>query len=227
MPSLHWIWKDKVVNHHLEVPYRILEKQYTFTEHPPRPVLRDTPQEGKKKSENKIIHGDNLDALKSLLPEYEGKVKCIYIDPPYNTGNEWWVYNDNVSDPKLKKWLNKVVGKEWEDLTRHDKWLCMMYPRLKLLHKLLSQDGIIVLNIDEYEVNTLSLLMHEIFWRNNNLWTIVWDKKNPKWDSKWIAVQHESILVYAKEKNCIAELKRQKKNADKMMKKAEDLFIVY
>ena len=90
-----------------------------------------------------IIHGDNLDALKALLPRYEGKVKCIYIDPPYNTGNEGWVYNDNVNDPKIRKWLGEVVGKEGEDLTRHDTWLCMMYPRLKLLQKLLAEDGAI------------------------------------------------------------------------------------
>jgi adenine-specific DNA-methyltransferase len=125
MPSLHWIGKEKVINHHLEVPYRVLNHVYTFNE--------------QKDSGNKIIHGDNLEALKSLLPEYEGKIKCIYIDPPYNTGNEGWVYNDNVNDPKIKKWLGQVVGKEAEDLTRHDKWLCMMYPRLKLLHKLLAE----------------------------------------------------------------------------------------
>ena len=83
-------------------------------------------------SENMIIHGDNLEALKSLLPKYEGKVKCIYIDPPYNTGNEGWVYNDSVNSPQIKKWLGEVVGKKEEDLSRHDKWLCMMYPRLRL-----------------------------------------------------------------------------------------------
>ena len=94
MPTLNWIGKDKVINHHQHVPYKILEKQYTYKDG----------QESDAPSENKIIHGDNLEALKSLLPEYEGKVKCIYIDPPYNTGNEGWVYNDNVNDPKLKKW---------------------------------------------------------------------------------------------------------------------------
>lgn len=78
---------------------------------------------------NRIIHGDNLEALKALLPEFEGRVQCIYIDPPYNTGNVGWVYNDNVNDPRTKKWLHQVVGKEGEDLSRHDKWLCMMYPR--------------------------------------------------------------------------------------------------
>ena len=185
MPTLHWIWKDKVVNHHLEVPYRILQKQYTFGD--------------VEKSENKIIHGDNLDALKSLLPEYEGKVKCIYIDPPYNTGNEWWVYNDNVSDPKLKKWLHQVVGKEWEDLTRHDKWLCMMYPRLKLLHKLLADDGAIFVSIDDNEQANLKLIMDEIFWGNNFVRNIIWHKRYAASnDSKWIPDMHDFIICYRK-----------------------------
>jgi adenine-specific DNA-methyltransferase len=117
VPSLNWIGKEKVVNHHRDVPFRVLEPSHTY---------------GVADTGNMIIHGDNLDALKALLPEYEGRIKCIYIDPPYNTGNEGWVYNDNVNDLKIKKWLGEVVGKEGEDLSRHDKWLCMMYPRLKL-----------------------------------------------------------------------------------------------
>lgn len=149
MPTLNWIGKDKVINHHLDVPYRVLEKQYTYNS--------DTD------SENKIIHGDNLEALKSLLPEYEGRIKCIYIDPPYNTGNEGWVYNDNVNDPKIKKWLGEVVGKESEDLTRHDKWLCMMYPRLKLLYRLLHKDGSLIISIGNHELNNLILICREIF----------------------------------------------------------------
>ena len=119
MPTLEWIGKEKVVNHHLDVPYRVLERNYSFDE--------NGQHEEDNGSENMIIRGDNLEALKSLLPQYEGKVKCIYIDPPYNTGNEGWVYNDNVNDPHIKAWLNKTVGKEGEDLSRHDKWLCMMY----------------------------------------------------------------------------------------------------
>lgn len=143
MPTLHWIGKDKIINHHQEVPYKVLNHEYGFSEN------------GKTKTSiatgNLIINGDNLEALKSLLPKYEGKVNCIYIDPPYNTGNESWVYNDNVNSPQIKKWLGKVVGKESEDLTRHDKWLCMMYPRLKLLHKLLAKDGAIFISIDDNE----------------------------------------------------------------------------
>ena len=120
---------ELVINHANDVPFHVLERKYSFDS--------NGKHENDICSENKIIHGDNLIALKSLLPEYEGKIKCIYIDPPYNTGNEGWIYNDNVNDPKIKKWLGEVVGKEGEDLSRHDKWLCMMYPRLKLLRRLL------------------------------------------------------------------------------------------
>ena len=155
MPTLNWIGKDKVLNHHLEVPFHVLERQYSFDE------------EGKHEEdngrENMIIHGDNLLALKSLLPKYEGKIKCIYIDPPYNTGNENWVYNDNVNDPQIQRWLHQVVGKEGEDLSRHDKWLCMMYPRLKLLQRLLADDGVIFISIDVFEYAHLKCIMDEIF----------------------------------------------------------------
>lgn len=156
MPTLNWIGKDKVVNHHRDVPYRILEHQYGFS-------AENGKQKDSTDSGNKIIHGDNLEALKSLLPEYEGKIDCIYIDPPYNTGNENWVYNDNVNDPKIKKWLHQVVGKEGDDLTRHDKWLCMMYPRIKLLNQLLSKNGVLTISISYHEVFNLVLLLKEIF----------------------------------------------------------------
>ena len=152
MPTLEWIGKDKVVNHHLEVPYRVLEEQYTYNA---------------GTSENMIICGDNLEALKALLPRYEGKVKCIYIDPPYNTGEEGWVYNDNVNDPQIRKWLGEVVGKEGEDLSRYDKWLCMMHPRLKLLQRLLADNGVIFINIGEDEHANLKLVCDEIFGARN------------------------------------------------------------
>ena len=156
MPTLHWIGKDKVINHHMDVPYKVLEHSYGFD--------NGTQAETATKSGNKIIHGDNLEALKSLLPEYEGRINCIYIDPPYNTGNETWVYNDSVNDPRFKKWMKEVVGKEGDDLSRHDKWCCMMYPRLKLLHKLLSDEGgIIFVSIDDNELANLKVLMDEIF----------------------------------------------------------------
>ena len=104
-----------------------------------------------------LVEGDNLLALKALLPRYADQVKCIYIDPPYNTGNENWVYNDNVNDPAIKAWLGKVVGKEAEDLSRHDKWLCMMYPRLKLLREFLRPDGSLWISIDDTECANLRL----------------------------------------------------------------------
>ena len=163
MPTLEWIGKDKVINHHHEVPFRVLERTYSYDESGRHDDDND--------SENMIIHGDNLEALKALLPRYEGQIKCIYIDPPYNTGNEGWVYNDNVNDPKIRKWLGEVVGKEGEDLTRHDKWLCMMYPRLRLLHKLLSSDGAIFISIDDNEQEYLKAICNEIFGTSNHVAT--------------------------------------------------------
>ncbi len=184
MPSLTWIGKDAVLNHHLDVPYRVLEKKYDFGDGEPG---------------NKIIHGDNLEALKSLLPEYEGRVKCIYIDPPYNTGNENWIYNDNVNSPKIKKWLGQVVGKESEDLTRHDKWLCMMYPRLKLLQKLLSNDGAIFISIDDNEQANLKLVCDEIFGAGNFVADISWQRTySIRNDSKGIPSEVEHIVVYSR-----------------------------
>lgn len=168
MPTLNWIGKEKVVNHHLDVPFRVLGHQYGFTAKGKQPETTN--------SGNKIIHGDNLEALKALLPEYEGKVKCIYIDPPYNTGNEEWRYNDNVNDPRIRQWLHEVVGKEGEDLTRHDKWLCMMYPRLTLLRKLLAEDGTIFISIDDNELANAKLLADEIFGRGNFIEYFSWYK---------------------------------------------------
>ena len=153
MPMLKWAGKDKVVNHHNEVPFRVLERKWEFPGGAQSAAVSD----------NMIIHGDNLAALKSLLPRYEGKVKCIYIDPPYNTGNEGWVYNDNVNDPQIKKWLGEVVGKEGEDFSRHDKWLCMMYPRLRLLQKLLTEDGVLIISIGFQELANLWLICNEMF----------------------------------------------------------------
>ena len=191
MPTLNWIGKDKVVNHHLEVPFHVLERQYSFDA-----KGRHAEDNG---SENMIIHGDNLLALKSLLPKYEGKIKCIYIDPPYNTGNESWVYNDNVNDPQMQRWLHQVVGKEGEDLSRHDKWLCMMYPRLKLLQRLLADDGVIFISIDDNEQANLKLICDEIFGAGNFLATFTWQKKyGPANDAKHVSATHEYIVMYGK-----------------------------
>ena len=191
MPTLEWIGKEKVINHHQEVPFRVLDRQYSFDENG-----QHAEDNG---SENMIIHGDNLDALKALLPRYEGRVKCIYIDPPYNTGNEGWVYNDNVNDPKIKKWLGEVVGKEGEDLSRHDKWLCMMYPRLKLLQKLLAEDGAIFISIDDAEFYNLRSICNEVFGDHNFIATIIWRKNySPKGTAKHFSEDHDYILVFGK-----------------------------
>ncbi|XWW48531.1 site-specific DNA-methyltransferase (plasmid) [Fibrella sp. USSR17] len=203
MPSLHWIGKEKVINHHHDVPYRVLDKQYTFSaEEKPVNEPEIFGKENKtqpKNPSNLIIHGDNLEALKALLPQYAGKVKCIYIDPPYNTGNEGWVYNDNVNDPKIKRWLGQVVGKESEDLSRHDKWLCMMYPRLVLLNKLLDNQGAIFVSIDDNELYDLKLIMDEIFGANNFVTNVIWRKNYaPKSSAKYFSGDHEYLLVYAK-----------------------------
>lgn len=207
MPTLDWIGKEKVINHHRDVPFKILEHKYGFS---------DKSGETKEpvNSGNMIIHGDNLEVLKSLLPQFEGKIKCIYIDPPYNTGNENWVYNDNVNHPKIKKWLGEVVGKEGDDLSRHDKWLCMMYPRLRVLYSLLAKDGVIFISIDNFEYNYLSILLEEIFGRKNLIETIIWKKSyGGGAKSKHIVNLHEYIFCYAKNIEIIPELSLKHNNA--------------
>lgn len=201
MPSLNWIGKDKVLNHHNEVPYRVLNKKYSY---------------GDDDAENMVIHGDNLEALKSLLPKYEGKIKCIYIDPPYNTGNEGWIYNDNVKDPQIAKWLGEVVGKEGDDLSRHDKWLCMMYPRLRLLQKLLSPDGVIFVSIDDIEVSYLRLVMDEIFGKSKFIAQLIWKSRQNK-DNRNItnvSIDHEYVLCYGSKLRGVARKTEQYKNPD-------------
>ena len=208
MPTLNWIGKDKVVSHHQDVPYRVLEHKYGFTAD--RGEQIDPTNSG-----NKIIHGDNLEALKSLLPEYEGRIKCIYIDPPYNTGEEKWAYNDNVNHPKIKKWIGEIVGDDELDLTRHDKWLCMMYPRLKLLSKLLDTDGVIFISIDDNENSRLKLICDEVFGQKSFVTTLVWEKKKKgtHLDKKRISIK-EYIYVYCKDRKkfngLIGEVKSKK-----------------
>ena len=194
MPTLNWIGKKAVLNHDRDVPFHLLEEvpELSF---------------GDKNSGNLIVQGDNLVALKSLLPYYAGKVKCIYIDPPYNTGNENWVYNDNVNDPEIKAWLGNVVGKEAEDLSRHDKWLCMMYPRLKLLREFLRDDGVIFVSIDENEHRYLEILMDEIFGSGNRLSTLIWQNNyGGGAKSKHIVNLHEYILMFAKNINTVGKI---------------------
>ena len=202
MPTLEWIGKNKVINHHLEVPYRVLERQYSYD--------TDGMHIEDNGSENMVIHGDNLSALKSLLPQYEGKIKCIYIDPPYNTGNEGWIYNDNVNDPRILKWLGEVVGKEGEDLSRHDKWLCMMYPRLKLLHR------VIFISIDDIEVTYLRLLMDEIWGKNKFIAQLIWKSRQNK-DNRNItnvSIDHEYVLCYGSKLRGCKRKTEQYKNPD-------------
>ena len=183
MPTLTWSGKDKIVNYADTVPVHVLNKKYNFG----------------GETENKIIHGDNLLALKSLLPLYESKIKCIYIDPPYNTGNEGWIYNDNVNSPQIQKWLGQVVGREGEDFSRHDKWLCMMYPRLKLLKQLLSDDGAIFISIDDNEQNYLRCICDEIFGRQNFLAQVVWERAYaPVNLKKHFSNSHDYLICYAK-----------------------------
>ena len=189
MPTLNWIGKEAVVKHHKEVPFRLLE---------PVPELGCGPAQGTD-SGNLIVQGDNLHALKALLPRYAGRVKCIYIDPPYNTGNEGWAYNDNVNSPEIRRWLGEVVGKEGETLDRHDRWLCMMYPRLVLLKQFLREDGAIFVSIDDNEVATLRLLMDEIFGAGNLLAHFVQQAKDtPGNNSRGVAATHDHLLAFVK-----------------------------
>lgn len=195
MPKLQWIGRDKVINHDLDVPYRPLVHKYGFD-------AKEPEKESYTGSGNIIIHGDNLDAVKSLLPFYKGRIKCIYIDPPYNTGEEKWVYNDNVNDPRIKKWIGNVVGPENEDMSRDDKWLCMMYPRLKVLRMLLKEDGAIFISIDDNELAELKMICNEIFGKRNFVGQWMWYKSStPPNLSKKIKKNLEYILCYEKKKN--------------------------
>ena len=189
MPALNWIGKEAVINYHKEVPFRLLNCDPTRSVGEP--------------NGNLLIEGDNLEALKALLPYYAGQVKCIYIDPPYNTGNENWVYNDNVNSPQIRAWLGRVVGGEGEDLSRHDKWLCMMYPRLQLLWELLSDDGLIFVSIDDNEVHNLRQAMSEVFGEACFKNCIVFRRGIKSVQAQFdtidtLAVGHEYVLMYAK-----------------------------
>lgn len=185
MATINFKGKEIVRNHYLAIPYHELV-----------PDAKKSLSKKPSLSDNLILHGDNLLALKALLPTYAGKVKCIYIDPPYNTGNEKWAYNDNVNSPMMKEWLGGVVDKD--DLTRHDKWLCMMMPRLKLLRELLRDDGVIFVSIDDNEQHHLRDLMDEVF-NNNHVATIHWRRTESQDNkAKTLATVAEFVLCYSK-----------------------------
>ena len=196
MPTLDFKGKNHIYAHHLTVPYRPLEVDAS------RSVLPDSIDDDVPLTDqNLIIHGDNLHALKALLPHYAGRVKCIYIDPPYNTGNEGWIYNDNVNSPMMQDWFEKQSPVDGEDLERHEKWLCMMSPRLHLLRELLRDDGVIFISIDDNEVHHLRMLMDEIFGEENFVAQVTWHKKRGKDNSaKYMSVVHDFVVVYAKNK---------------------------
>jgi adenine-specific DNA-methyltransferase len=190
MPTLEFKGKPFVYSHHLSVPFRelVIDSKKSFPG-------------GKKASfdDNLIIHGDNLEALKALLPRYAGKVDVIYIDPPYNTGNEGWAYNDKVNSPLMKEWLHKVVDRD--DLERHDKWLCMMWPRLQLLNELLSENGSIWISCNDIEAARLKIILDEIFGEENFVCFCVWQKRfSPSNDETYISETHDYLAVYAKQK---------------------------
>lgn len=196
MPTLNFKGKTFVQNHHLAVKYHQLvpRKDLSLTD---KVSLHD----------NLIIHGDNLKALKSLLPTYAGRIKCIYIDPPYNTGTDSgkWIYNDNVNSPMIKEWLGSVVDKE--DLTRHDKWLCMMTPRLKLLKELLHDAGVIFISIDDIEEAHVRILLDEIFEPINFMGKLPRRTKAGGGSAASdFAIEHDYVIVYAKRKDLLPKL---------------------
>ncbi|MEX0827631.1 MAG: site-specific DNA-methyltransferase, partial [Haliea sp.] len=202
MPVLQFKGKTAVENYHHTVPHHRLEFDAKLSLLP----------KGEKPSldGNLIIEGDNLLALKALLPTHAGKVKCIYIDPPCNTGNEGWVYNDNLTQPQFKEWIGRTVGKEGEDACRHDKWCCMMYPRLTLLRELLREDGVLFISINDIELHHLRLLLDEVFGVENFVATIVW-QKSKRGDAHLIATIHEYIVCILKDHRAISDNVRWRK----------------
>jgi adenine-specific DNA-methyltransferase len=195
MPVLNWIGKERVVTHHSQVPFRTLSLTYGYTAECGREEGLST------ESGNLIVFGDNLLGLKALLPRLEGRVKCIYNDPPYNTG-EKWTYADDCNDPRTREWINKVVGKQGEDLSRHDKWLCMMYPRLVLMRRMLRPDGIIFISCDDNEQAALRLMMNEIFGEDCFVSNIIWQKVySPRNDTTGIATSTDHIVAYSRKPN--------------------------
>ncbi len=187
MPEIVFKGKEYVYNHHLTVPYRPL------LEHADKGI---GPAD---LAGNLVIHGDNLHALKSLLPRHAGKVDLVFIDPPYNTGNEGWCYSDSVNSPIMKEWLSSNPV-DADDMLRHDKWLCMMWPRLVLLRELLSERGSIWITLDDNEVHRARMVLDEIFGEENFVATVIWEKADsPKMDVEHFSSRHDTMLAYAKD----------------------------
>ena len=210
MPTLDFKGKQHIYAHHLTIPHRPLipRKDKSI------PPDSDISATSASPDHNLIIHGDNLHALKALIPRYAGRINCIYIDPPYNTGNENWIYNDRVNSPLMKQWLNANSPVDGEDLERHDKWLCMMWPRLHLLRELLADNGVIFISIDDNEQHHLRMMMDEIFGEENSIAQIV-AQTNPRGRSlrRDIAKTHEYVLMYAKDIQT-AEIRKIPKSAN-------------
>jgi adenine-specific DNA-methyltransferase len=208
MPTLEFKGKQYIYSHHHSVPFRELLIDYK----------KSLPESGKPPSldDNLIIHGDNLHALKALMPQYAGKIKCIYIDPPYNTGNEGWCYNDNVNSPLMKEWISKNANPvDKEDMQRHDKWLCMIYPRLKLLHELLADDGVIFVSIDDNEQANLKLILDDIFGEENFYSQVIIRANSRGQTYNQIAKTHEYVLLYSKTSEIdFGELNKDEENND-------------
>lgn len=186
MTELHFKGKEFVYNHHLSVPF------HPLVPHADKGI-GEVAFDG-----NLIVQGDNLKALKALMPMYAGKVDCIFIDPPYNTGNEGWAYNDNVNSPVIKEWLeSNPIG--IEDGLRHDKWCAMMWPRLKLLHELLDDHGVMFVTVDDNEAHRLTNICNEIFGEDNHVATFIWRKVDSPNDNKVaITPDHDYVVCFAK-----------------------------
>ena len=203
MPMLEFKGKQHIYAHHLTVPYRPLLPDAA------RSLNAAAAGDADTVDDNLIIHGDNLHALKALLPRYAGRVKCIYIDPPYNTGNEGWIYNDQVNSPLMREWLRQNSPVDGEDLERHDKWLCMMWPRLHLLKELLSHDGAIFVSIDDHEQHHLRMLMDEIFGAENFVETFVWKKKGGAGNTETLVGDIvENVLMFSRDKSQLSTNRR-------------------
>jgi len=183
VPVLEWVGKASIINHDKKIPFRLLKKNKS---------------KSIGNSENLLIEGDNLHALKSLLPYYLNEIKCIYIDPPYNTGKEHWKYNDNVNSPIIKKWFESEAFVDDQDLSRHAKWACMMYPRLKLLRELLSEEGLIFVSIGDDEIQHLKMIMNELFGKDNFIAQLVWNTEGSTDNTLEVKIVHEYVLLYAK-----------------------------